>query len=101
MPKANKSKLQDRGWRHDGLWWISPYSHSRYMIREALAVEELRAWGESDSAILGDKNHSMWVLQEEDDCKLTTMDDLSKSCHQRRILSDRASNSNLKGKGTD
>jgi hypothetical protein len=103
MPKRvnGKGKLQDKGWKHDGLWWISPYSQHRYMLKEALAVEELRVWGVSDSAILGDKNHSMWVLKEIDDNALTTMDDLSKTCHQRRILSDRASRSNLKGEGTD
>ena len=103
MPKRinGRGKLQDAGWKHDGLWWLSPYSTHRYMLKEALAVEELRCWGASDSAILGDKEHSMWVLKEIEDNSLTTMDDLSKRCHERRVLSGRASRSNLKGEGTD
>lgn len=71
------------------------------MLKEALAIEELRRWGASDSAILGDKEHSMWVLKEQDDNALTTMEDLSKRCQERNVLHDRASQSNLRGKGTD
>jgi len=103
MPKRvnDGSKLIKSGWKHDGLWWYSPHTGFRYAKKEALAVEELRQWAASDSAILGDKNHSMWVLQEEEDCALTTMEGLSKSSQQSKLLRDAASRSNLKGEGTD
>jgi len=99
--KDGCSKLIKLGWQHDGLWWISPHSGQRYMRKEALDIEDLRKWGNSESAILGDKDHSMWVLAEERDNALTTMEELSKACQKRKLLSDRATASNLKGAGTD
>jgi hypothetical protein len=82
--------LGTRGWIFDGLWWYSPYTGYRYMRREALHVEELRKWGEGDSAFLNDKNHSMWVKAEEDDNRLTTMEEMSAQCKQRDALKRRA-----------
>ena len=103
MPRRvnDGSKLTEAGWGHDGLWWYSPHTGFRYAKKEALAVEELRAWAASDSAILGDKDHSMWVLAEERDNALIDMDELSKRSQQRNVLRGRATDSNLKGKGTD
>jgi hypothetical protein len=100
---SKEDKLLSRGWTHDGLWWLSPYTSHRYARREALAVEELREWSASDSAILSkeEKGHSMWTIAEERDNALITFDELSKRSHARKVLRDRASDSNLKGKGTD
>jgi hypothetical protein len=78
--------LSTRGWRHDGLWWHSPYTGTRYLKRDALHVEELRAWAESDSAFLNDKDHSMWVKKLEDDNALVTMDEASKRCRRTQEL---------------
>jgi hypothetical protein len=77
--KATK-RLVVRGWRHDGLWWYSPYTACRYLKREALYVEELREWAEGDSAFLGDKNHSMWVKAEEDDNAILSVEEASRKC---------------------
>ena len=93
-------KLEECGWRHDGLWWWSPHTGTRYLIREALAIEELRGWAASESAILGDKDHSMWVLAEERDNALISMEELSKRSHERKLLRDRASDSNFRSEGT-
>ena len=103
MPKNNNGtdKLVKAGWKHDGLWWYSPYTKFRYAKAEALAVEELRRWATCGSAILEDKEHSMWVLKEEQDNALITMEDLSKLSQERKLLRGRASDSNLKSKGTD
>ena len=79
--KLNEAKIEatenlvTRGWRHDGLWWYSPYTGTRYLKRDALHVEELRAWSESDSAFLNDKDHSMWVKKVEDDNALITVEE--------------------------
>ena len=94
-------KLLELGWKHDGLWFISPHTGYRYGKKEALAVEELRKWAACDSAILGDKDHSMWVLAEQRDNALIDMEELSRRSQQRKILRDRATRSNLKGEGTD
>src|SRR5947207_2243157 len=93
---ANGSgKLASLGWKYNGLWWISPHTGLRYAKQEALAVEELRRWAATNSAILGDKNHSMWVLKEQEDNKLITMEELSNISHRRKLLRDRSSRSNL------
>jgi hypothetical protein len=83
--------LQEKGWKHDGLWWHSPYSNMRYMRREALHVEELRKWGDGESAFLLDKNHSMWVKAEEEEYALTTMEKAAEECNQRAMLKKLAS----------
>lgn len=85
-------RLNDRGWKHDGLWWISPYTKLRYDRREALSVEEIRSWGESESAFLNDKDHSMWVKKEIDDNKLISMEELAdksrKSAELKKLAKD-------------
>lgn len=93
-------KLEGLGWTHDGLWWWSPHTGTRYLLREALSIEELRGWAASESAILGDKDHSMWVLAEQRDNALITMEELSKRSHKRKVLRDRATESNFRGEGT-
>ncbi len=78
--------LEDRGWKHDGgPWHISPYTSLRYYRREALHVEELRAWGESESAFLYDKNHSIWVKEEAEDNKLISFEELEEKSKQRAL----------------
>jgi hypothetical protein len=93
-------RLEERGWKHDGLWWWSPYTGTRYLVKEALAIEELRGWAASESAILGDKDHSMWVLAEQRDNALISMEELSKRSHERKVLRDRSTRSNFTGEGT-
>ncbi|SRR6266576_2336842 len=84
-------RLVARGWKFDGLWWISPYSNKlRYRKREALHVEELREWAEGDSAYLNDKDHSMWVKKEIDDNALISMEELSERCKTRDEIKRRA-----------
>jgi len=82
--------LKERGWRYDGLWWYSPYTKNRYMRREALHVEELRKWGEGDSAFLNDKDHSMWVQKEIEDNKLISFEELSDQASKRAELKKQA-----------
>ena len=94
-------KLLALDWKYNGLWWISPHTGHRYAKREALAVEELRKWAASDSAILQGKGHSMWVLKELEDNKLITMEELSKRSQQAKLLRGIVSRSNFTGKGTD
>lgn len=101
LRRNGKENLTKLGWTHDGLWWLSPHTGLRYTISEAISVEELRSWAASDSAILGDKDHSMWVLAEERDNALIDFEELSKRSQHRKLMRDRATASNLKGKGTD
>jgi hypothetical protein len=58
----------------------------RYSKREALSIEELRAWGESDSAFLKDKDHSMWVKKEMDDNKLISFGQLASASKRRQLV---------------
>jgi hypothetical protein len=88
--------LKDRGWTYDGLWHYSPYTGNRYMRREALHIEELRAWGEGDSAFLNDKDHSMWVKKEQEDNKLLTFEELAEQAALRAEAKQEASNSNFR-----
>jgi hypothetical protein len=82
--RARDTKLlADRGWTFDGLWFYSPYTGNRYMRREALHIEELRKWGESDSAFLNDKDHSMWVKKQEEDYALVSFEKLSEQALAR------------------
>jgi hypothetical protein len=88
--------LNDRGWKYDGLWWYSPYTDNRYMRREALHIEELRAWGEGDSAFLNDKDHSMWVKKEQEDNKLLTFEELAEQARLRAEAKAEAKASNYR-----
>lgn len=89
--RANQ-RLLDAGWKHDGLWWISPHTSLRYAKREALSIEEIRSWGDGDSAFLNDKDHSMWVKKELDDNALISMEELAersrRSAEVRKIARD-------------
>ncbi len=59
--------LLKKGWKHDGLWWHSPYTGIRYHKTEALYVEEIRLWAKKSTAYLGDQDHSTWSIQREKD----------------------------------
>ena len=85
--------LIDKGWRHDGLWWFSPYTQLRYSKKEAVHIEELRSWAEGDSAFLNDHNHSMWVKKEEDDNALTTMEEAAKKSQDAQAMRELAKDS--------
>lgn len=96
--KASKNLL-DKGWRYDGLWYYSPYSKLRFHKQEALYVEELRDWSSGPSAFLNDYNHAIWVAQEEEDCALIDLEELTKRCKARQDLNEIASRSNFTSKG--
>jgi hypothetical protein len=91
---SDKKLLDAKGWRHDGLWWHSPYSSHRYMIREAVSVEELRAWGASESAFLKDRNHSMWVKKEEEDYALVSQEEAADMARQEQHVKQLGKDSN-------
>lgn len=91
--KATKN-LIDKGWTTDSLWWYSPYSGLRFLRQDAVAVEELRAWGASDSAFLNDHDHSMWSMARDRENALVNMDDLSGMAIKRDALKKLASLSN-------
>lgn len=90
-----KQNLVDKGWRYDGLWWCSPYTNTRYMLSDAISVEELRKWSGSDSAFLGDRQHSMWTIRQELDYALTTPEEHAEDCRKRQEIKKLGSDSNF------
>jgi hypothetical protein len=94
--KAHKSKeravsnLHARGWSFDGLWWTSPYTKLRYAKREAIDIEELRAWAEGESAFLLGKSHSMWVKKEMEDNRLISWEELVHRNKQAKLVKQAA-----------
>ncbi len=64
--------LVRKGWKHDGLWWHSPYTGIRYHKTEALYVEELRLWASKSTSYLEDKDHSTWSMQREEEYRILT-----------------------------
>lgn len=70
--KKHAPFLAEKGWEHDGLWFYSPYTGYRYTKSVAMDIEELRAWGATESAYLNDKNCSTWSVEEEKAYAVTT-----------------------------
>jgi hypothetical protein len=78
--------LVAKGWKYDGLWWTSPYTGIRYPKLIATYIEELRDWGESGSAYLEDKYHSVWAIEEAEANKIVSWEDLSEDVQERSLM---------------